>query len=253
MPERPPSRPPIIGITAGRHVARRTGRVYTQLPLSYSLAIEAAGGLPLLIPTLADESTLAHIFEGLDGIMFPGGVDVDPARYGEAAHPTVDIDEALDGPELFLARLAVERELTTLGVCRGQQLLNVALGGTLYQDLPSAGLPHVQSQPGVRDELAHPIEVEAGSRLAAVFGSTRFEVNSFHHQGIRVLGRGLRPVAWAPDGVIEGVESVEHPWLLAAQFHPEDMVAISEPCRRLFAAFVAACAERSRLRLAVAS
>jgi len=113
-------------------------------------------------------------------------------------------------------------------------------------------LPHPQSDATVRDHLAHGIEVEAGSRLAAIFGQTRFAVNSFHHQAVKDLGRGLHAVGWSPDGVIEALESTEHPWLLAVQFHPENLAATHEPSRRLFESFVAACAERSRLRLAIA-
>src|SRR5204863_8674015 len=129
---------------------------------------------------------------------------------------------------------------------------NVALGGSLVQDLPSSGMDHPQSDAAIRDHLAHPIDVEAGSRLAAIFGATRFDVNCFHHQAVKQPGRGLKPVGWSPDGVIQAVESTEHPWLLAVQFHPENLVASHEPSRRLFEAFVAACAERSSVRLAIA-
>lgn len=251
MPHRSAGRRPLIGISLGRHVDRR-GRAYLRLPESYALAIAAAGGAPVLVPPIDDADALERIVESLDGVLFPGGVDVHPRHYGEEVHPTVVVDEPLDALELQLARRAAERELTTLGICRGQQLLNVALGGSLYQDLPSAGVAHPQSDAAIRDDLAHAIEVEEGSRLAAIFGARRFEVNSFHHQAVKQLGRGLTPVAWAEDGVVEAVESAEHPWLLAVQFHPEDLVERHEPSRRLFAAFVAACAERSRLRAAIA-
>jgi putative glutamine amidotransferase len=249
--DRSASRRPLIGISIGRY-ADRHGRAYVRLPESYGLALTAAGGAPVLIPPIDDPDALERIVGTLDGLLFPGGLDVHPAQFGEPIHPTVTVDEALDGLELRLARWAADRELTTLGICRGQQLLNVALGGSLHQDLPSAGLPHPQSQAAVRYELAHPIEVESRSRLAEIFGATRFGVNSFHHQAVKELGRGLKPVAWSPDGVVEAVESTSHPWLLAVQFHPEDLVASHEPSRRLFAAFVAACAERSRARLAIA-
>jgi len=250
-PETTFSRRPLIGIPIGRHRDSR-GRVYVQLPESYGLALTAAGAAPVLIPPLGDTGALERIFSTLDGIVFPGGLDVHPSRYGEAIEPGVNVDEPLDGLELTLAAWATNREITTLGICRGQQLLNVALGGSLVQDLPRSGVPHPQSDLAVRDELAHDIEVEAGSRLAAIFGSTNFGVNSFHHQAVDRLGRGLKPVGWSPDGVIEAMESTEHPWLLTVQFHPENLVGSHEPSRRLFAAFVAACAQRSRLRLAVA-
>jgi putative glutamine amidotransferase len=245
----PTSGRPLIGIPIGRHTDSR-GRVYARLPESYGLALTAAGAAPVLIQPLDDAGALERIFSTLDGIVFPGGLDVHPRRYGEEIDPSVTVDEPLDELELKLATLATDRELTTLGICRGQQLLNVALGGSLVQDLPSVGVKHPQSDAAIRDHLAHPIEVEAGSRLAAIFGSTSFGVNSFHHQAVKELGRGLKAVGWSPDGVIEAIESTDHPWLLAVQFHPENLVASHEQSRRLFAAFVAACAERSRARLA---
>jgi putative glutamine amidotransferase len=247
----PSGRRPLIGIPIGRHTDRR-GRVYVRLPESYGKALTAAGAAPVLIQPLDDADALERIFSSLDGILFPGGLDVHPQRFGEEIHPSVTVDEPLDELELRLARWASDRELTTLGICRGQQVLNVALGGSLVQDLPSEGIAHPQSDMAIRDHLAHPIDVEAGSRLAAIFGATSFGVNSFHHQAVKELGRGLKAVGWSPDGVIEALESTEHPWLLAVQFHPENLVASHEPSRRLFEAFVAACAERSRARLAIA-
>jgi putative glutamine amidotransferase len=249
----PAGRRPLIGISMGRHISR--GRAYVRLPESYGLALAAAGGAPVLIPPLdpeRDADALERIFSALDGVLFPGGVDIHPTHFGEEVHPTITVDEPLDGLELKLARWASEREVTTLGICRGQQVLNVALGGSLIQDLPSAGTQHPQSDADVRDDLAHPIDVLPDSRLAAIFGETSFGVNSFHHQAIKRLGRGLKSVAWSPDGVVEGVESAEHPWLFAVQFHPENLVPTHAPSRRLFAAFVGACAERSRIRVAVA-
>jgi putative glutamine amidotransferase len=251
--ERPVGRPPLIGISIGRHISR--GRAYVRIPESYVVALTAAGGAPVLIPPLdpvRGADALERIFSTLDGMLFPGGLDVHPTHFGEEIHPTATVDEPLDGLELKLARWASAREVTTLGICRGQQLLNVALGGSLIQDLPSDDIRHPQSDAAVRGDLAHPIEVEVDSRLAGIFGETSFSVNSFHHQAVKQLGRGLKAVAWSPDGVIEGIESTEHPWLLAVQFHPENLVPGHAPSRRLFEAFVAACAERSRLRVAIA-
>ena len=241
---------PLIGITAGRY-ADRAGRVYTRLPESYALAIAAAGGSPILIPAIDDAGALDHIFGMLDGILFPGGIDVVPERYGETAHPTVVADPVLDALELAMAASAIDHELPTLGICRGSQLLNVALGGSLIQDLPADGYPHPQSDATIRDDLAHPIDVQPDSRLAEIFGGTEFGVNSFHHQAVKRLGRGLKAVAWAPDGVIEGYESTDHPWLLAVQFHPENLVPAHAPSRRLFEAFVNACAEPRPRRVEV--
>lgn len=243
-------RPPLIGISVGRHTDR-LGRTYNRLPESYGIAIAAAGGAPVLIPPITDRGALERIFSALDGMLFPGGLDVHPSRFGEEPHPSVKCDEPLDELELQLAALAVDRELTTLGICRGQQLLNVALGGTLIQDLRSYGIAHPQSGAAVRDGLAHSINVAAGSRLAAIFGETAFAVNSFHHQAVQQPGRGLKAVGWSADGVIEAVESTDHPWLLTVQFHPEDLTPAHAPSRRLFDAFVAACAEHSQVAVAI--
>jgi putative glutamine amidotransferase len=224
-----------------------------RLPESYGLALTAAGAAPVLIPPIDNADALERIFSSLDGILFPGGLDVHPRHFDQEIHPSVTVDEPLDALELRLATWAAEHEVTTLGICRGQQLLNVALGGSLVQDLPTTGTDHPQSDAAVRGHLAHTIDVQAESRLAAMFGATTFGVNSFHHQAIDRLGRGLKAVAWSPDGVIEGVESTEHPWLMAVQFHPENLVPVLIPRRRLFEAFVAACAARAATPIAIPS
>jgi putative glutamine amidotransferase len=244
MIESDAGRRPVIGIPVGRDVP--AGPEYLRIRGTYSAALAAAGGVPLLIPPLADAAALRQIFELLDGVVFPGGLDVEPGHFGEEQHITTQSDEVLDELELRLAGWAVDEELPTLGLCRGQQLLNVALGGSLIQDLRSEGLEHPQSpHHGPRSEVVHRLDVAPESRLAEVFGVTSFAVNSYHHQAVRRLGRGLRAVAWSPDGVIEGVESLEHPWLLAVQFHPEDLVDVHQPSRRLFRAFVGACEGRT--------
>jgi putative glutamine amidotransferase len=132
----------------------------------------------------------------------------------------------------------VRSEVPTLGICRGEQLLNVALGGSLVQHIEG----HTQGEP--RDALTHGLRLEPTSRLAHALGTTDTHINSHHHQALARLGRGLRAVAWAPDGTVEGVESTEHPWLLAVQFHPEDLVSKHEPSRRIFQAFVEATSVR---------
>ena len=240
------ARRPVIGITVGFDAP--TQPEYLQLRHTYADAVSGAGGVPVLLPPMPAEC-MDRLLPLLDGVLLPGGLDVEPARYAEAAHPTVRVDTVLDDLDLRVAAWALDRGVPTLGICRGQQLLNVALGGSLIQDLPSEGLIHPQApRLGPRGGLAHPIELAPGSRLAEILGVTSLEVNSRHHQAVRRLGRGLRAVAWAPDGVVEGVESVDHPWLLAVQFHPEDLLGFHEPSRRLLDAFVAACA---RTRAAV--
>jgi putative glutamine amidotransferase len=223
----------------------RPGSPYVQLRGSYAHAIESAGGLPVLIPPMPPDAVSA-LLERLDGVVFPGGADVDPAEYGEPPHPKTETNVDLDRLELAAARWAVRSDLPTLGICRGQQLLNVALGGTLIQHLDE------HRQPGDRTALTQTLTVSPGSRLADIFGATRVEVNTMHHQAVKTLGRGLKAVAWATsDGTIEGVESDEHPWLLMVQYHPEELVEYHAPSQRLFAAFVEAC--RARMPLQTAS
>jgi putative glutamine amidotransferase len=227
---------PLIGITLGHG----KGSSHVQQRASYFKAIESAGGLPVGIPLLEVE-TLRALFDRLDGVVFPGGPDVDPAFYGEASEPRTEIDPELDRVELALANWAIDSELPTLGICRGQQLLNVALGGSLIQHLDR------HRQEGDRKALTQPLSLTPGSRLAEIFGGTETVANTMHHQAVRKLGRGLKAVAWAEDGTIEGMESEAHPWLLMVQFHPEELFGFHAPSQRLFAAFVQACRVRKRI------
>src|ERR1700694_3139960 len=206
----------------------KPGSPYLQLRATYAHSIETAGGLPVLIPPMPPDAVSA-LLERLDGVVFPGGADVDPAEYGEAPHPRTETNPDLDRLELAVANWAIGSDLPTLGICRGQQLLNVALGGSLIQHLDD------HRQPGDRTALTQTLTVSAGSRLADVFGATQIEVNTMHHQAVQTLGRGLKAVAWATsDGTIEGAESEQHSWLLMGQFHPEELVGFHEPGERLF-------------------
>ncbi len=210
------------------------GSPYLQLRATYAHALESAGGLPVLIPPMPPDS-LAALLE-----------DVDPAEYGEAPHPKTETNADLDRHELAVARWAVRSDMPTLGICRGQQLLNVALGGSLIQHVDD------HRQPGDRTALTQSLTVSPDSRLAEIFGATRVDVNTMHHQAVKGLGRGLKAVAWATsDGTIEGVESSEHPWLVMVQYHPEELVGYHAPSQRLFTAFVEAC--RARMPLQAAS
>ncbi|MFN8523697.1 MAG: gamma-glutamyl-gamma-aminobutyrate hydrolase family protein [Chloroflexota bacterium] len=232
---------PLIGIPIGRHIGSNPeSAAYARLRLTYVDALVAAGGVPLFIPPMSSGAAVQRALAAVDGVLFPGGWDVAPARFGEDAHPTVIVDEVLDELELELAGAALAEDRPILGICRGQQVLNVALGGTLVQDLPSAGVAHPQSG-AQRDRLAHGMWLAEDSRLAEILGADRFEVNSHHHQAVQDLGRGLRAVGWATDGVIEALESEEHRWVMCVQFHPEDLVGFHEPSRRIFAAFIEAC------------
>jgi putative glutamine amidotransferase len=157
--------------------------------------------------------------------------------------PKTEVVAELDRLELAVASWAIHSDVPTLGICRGQQLLNVALGGSLIQHLDD------HRQAGDRTALTQELTVSPGSRLAEVFGATRLEVNTMHHQAVKDIGRGLEAVAWSEDGTIEGMESRDHPWLLMVQFHPEELVDFHEPSRRLFGAFVGACLTRRARRV----
>lgn len=212
---------------------------------SYVTALVRAGCAPVLIPLLEEEGVLRAIFERLDGIVFPGGADVAPAEYGEQALPDINVVEpARDSTELRLARWAYDAGLPTLGICRGQQLLNVALGGTLYQDLLAQGatrLDHSDEDGRARNALVHRVGLEPGSKLAQLIDETEVEVNSLHHQAIKSVAPGLTVTGRSEDGVIEAVEADGARFLVAVQWHPEELTALPW-VSRLFQGFARAAA-----------
>ena len=235
------TRRPLIGITIGPEAqSPGDGVVYYRLRAAYVRAVELSGGAPVLVPS-AEPEALTAILERLDGVVFPGGLDVDPSVYGEAAQPKTEVNPGLDAIELAAARWAVASDVPVLGICRGQQLLNVALGGSLVQHVDG------HRQRASRDRAGHHLRVQPGSRLADALGASELEVNSFHHQVVARLGDGLQAVAWSPDGMVEGLESTRHPWLVCVQYHPEDLLDAHAPSRRLLEAFVSACGERLRV------
>ncbi|HEY9288194.1 MAG TPA: gamma-glutamyl-gamma-aminobutyrate hydrolase family protein [Candidatus Dormibacteraeota bacterium] len=208
---------------------------------TYVRALEAAGCAPVLIPLLEDEDQLRSIYERLDGIVFPGGADVAPGEYGEQPIENLNvIHPERDRVELTLARWALEADLPTLGICRGQQVLNVALGGTLYQDLAHQGVTnvdHSDEDGRARSALIHRVRLDAASRLAQLIDETSIEVNSLHHQAIKQLAPGLNVTGRTDDGIIEAVESADRRFLIAVQWHPEELHELPW-ARRLFAGFV---------------
>jgi putative glutamine amidotransferase len=187
----------------------------------YIRALESAGASVVVVPPQA-EGGLAGIAKKLDGVLLPGGIDVDPARFGE--EPIADLGEVSlerDALEIHLAQYAAENGLPLLGICRGIQVLNVALGGSLYQDLPAHGYQTLQHyQKSEAPVLAHSVEQVGQSPLEGLF-EERFRVNSYHHQAIKDLAPGLRSVAVAPDGVVEAVQLEGHPFFFGVQWHPE--------------------------------
>lgn len=232
-----------VGITCSSILKSQYGE-RDVLNRKYARAIENAGGVPLILPVFGGAEMAAKYLGAIDGLLLSGGVDVVPAEYGQDALPELDdTDAGRDQLELPLITLALEQNLPIFGICRGLQTLNVALGGTLYQDLPTqkpSGIVHAQSQLGVaRDAFTHAINVTADTRLASIVGAGEMQVNSHHHQAIDRLGSGLIVTAIAPDGVIEAVELSANRYVVAVQSHPEETATHDERSRQLFRAFVA--------------
>lgn len=237
---------PIIGITT-RKSFTSANLPSISIQRAYTDSILRAGGAPTLIPSDLPEAGWRALFERLDGILFTGGGDIAVQRYGGQFHPEVGgIDEDRDSLELGLARLAAQSGKPFLGVCRGLQVLNVALGGTLYEDIPSqleSAFHHeVPGSDGLpaRTKLQHPVLLQPDSQARQVMGVDSLYVNSLHHQGIRALAAGLKAAGHSPDGLVEVVEVENHPFGLAVQFHPE-WLGDQEAIRRLWSAFVQAC------------
>jgi putative glutamine amidotransferase len=247
---------PLIGVTTSE--IRRTesmepipqaeppARFEMALGLPYLRGLEAAGGLPVVMPPLAEDA-IESLLDRFDGICLSGGPDLDPDGYGAEPHPALGATEPeLDRFELAVARRADAREMPILAICRGTQALNVLRGGILHQHLPeiSTEISHRQQAPG--EETSHPVAIETGSKLAAALGGDGIEVgdeldvNSFHHQAIDRLGEGLRGSARAPDGTIEAVEDPSRPFLIGVQWHAETLVHRPYEAA-LFRHFVAAC------------
>lgn len=236
---------PLIGLTAYRKASAQTPPApLVALPPSYIEAVIEAGGIPLLIPMGLDEAALADVLARLDGLVLPGGGDIAGEYYG-SKHPDFifDVDPDRDRVESYLAREAVARRLPLLAICRGHQMLNVALGGTLYEDvltwLPGA-IKHDFFNLFPRNHLAHEVTIEPGSRLAATLDRGVACVNSLHHQGIRDLAPGLKAAAYAPDGLIEAVEVADHPFALGVQWHPENLYVDNPDMLALFRGLVEA-------------
>lgn len=237
---------PVIGVTCGSGGEKEQ----ISLDMDYTRAISGAGGLPLVIPPDLPGEALAALLETLDGLLLSGGPDVDPVHFGEEPLPAMGrIDPERDRVELALARLALEAGMPILGICRGAQVLNIAAGGDIFQDLPSqveGVLKHVQP-PTPMTHATHSIRVEAGSRLAAITGQQAFRVNSWHHQAVRRAAPGFAVSAIAPDGVIEAIEKPGATFVLGLQFHPESMAKGGSPeATLLFEAFTKTCSAKVR-------
>ena len=207
--------------------------------------------MPILIPHLESEEAMRRVYEMLDGILLTGGLDIHSKYYGQEPHPALDpSDVGLDRLETTILPWALDDDLPVLGICRGEQVLNVVMGGTLTQDIYTqypTTIDHRESfKRKIRDFLAHDIVIEENSRLRKLAGESRVGVNTSHHQCIDQVAPGLVATAWAPDGIIEAVESQDHTFLLAVQCHPEELWRKNEWARRLFNAFVETAAETKR-------
>lgn len=238
---------PLIGITT-YHSAAASGGPILAVTETYVQAVLKAGGSPVLIPLGLPERTLAQIVQRLDGVLFTGGGDMAPACYGSSDHPLVKgVDSDRDRVELVLYRQVLQRQQPFMGICRGFQVFNVAMGGTLYEDIADQH-PGAQKHdffPNIpRNHLAHPIQVSEGTRLAEILGKPLLEVNSLHHQGLRQVATALKVSAVAPDGIVEAVELPGHPFGLAVQWHPECLQE-HESMRNLFRVFIEEAARRA--------
>lgn len=244
---------PLIGVTT--QTLQAIDGIPPLLPHSvvmnerYYVAAAHAGGAPVLVPLLDEDlESLRAVYDTLDGVLIPGGVDMDPAHFGEAPHPKLGrVDEARDKVEMQLTRWAIEEGKPLLGLCRGLQVINVTLGGSLYQDLEAQypdAIKHdyFPTYGFSRDHLAHEVAVTEGSRLRDVLARDRITVNSMHHQGIKTLAPTLVANAVAPDGLVEGVELPGAPFCVGVQWHPEVFEMANPDTRHVFREFIAAAA-----------
>lgn len=230
---------PIIGITTnGRGDDRRFN-----LPANYVDAVRRAGGIPVLLPP--GEPYQDQLLNLLDGVIFSGGGDIDPARYNGAPHETIyRVDPERDDSEFNLIHLVLAAELPTLNICRGTQVLNVALGGSLIEHLPDEVNGEVTHRADPGGYVHHPVSVDPDSHLAQIMGHNEVNSASWHHQAVREVAPGLKIVAQADDGTIEALEMPGHPWLVAVQWHPESIAADDPAQQRIFDALVEAASKR---------
>ncbi len=224
---------PLIGITTyGKNDAG-----YFVLPHDYIDAVRRSGGIPLLIPP--GEAHLEPLIQRLDGFVFAGGGDINPQRYQGQSHESIyNIDDERDRSEIETARLILKHQLPTLAICRGLQIFNTLLGGTLFEDVPEQLGDSVIHRLPPRKAVRHLVQIEPDSRLFDILQETELEVASWHHQSIRQPARDFRIVAQAADGVLEAAEIGKHPWFVGVQWHPELTAAADPTQQRLFDALI---------------
>ena len=241
---------PVIGITGRSDQSARPPNISLFVTAqTYVRAVELGGGAPVIIPPPLEEAKLRAIFAHLDGLLLSGGGDIQPSFFGEEDSGLLWlVDEERDRSELALARWALEEKLPLLAICRGLQVLNVAAGGTLIQDIPShvpGALNHspVSGQP--KSSVVHTVDVIADSQLSTLVGAGTLGVNSTHHQAVRALGDGLIVTARSPDGIVEGLELPDHPFCIGVQWHPEAMIESQPLMHHLFEGLAEAASARA--------
>jgi putative glutamine amidotransferase len=216
------------------------GQLVQSLNRAYVAALQSAGLTPVLLPT---RSHLPADLSWAAGLILPGGPDVDPLRYGQDLDATTDPDPESDQLEFALLDWALGEGIPVLAICRGLQVLNVALGGSLVQDLPQHAPRAKTEEPQPRDQMAHSLTVDRSSRLGRIVNADTLQVNSLHHQGIDQLAPKLLATGWAPDGLIEAAESREDRFVVGVQYHPEELTPEDPAARALFQAFAEACCQ----------
>lgn len=235
---------PIIGLTTYRKNSRETNLPLFGLMQAYVKAVTAGGGIPLLIPLGLSDEDLLTIINRVDGLVLPGGGDIDPDFYEGINHQALrGIDRDRDRVEIFVAQQAAQLEKPFLAICRGHQILNVALGGTMWEDLASqmpGSIKHDFYLKGQRTDLPHTVELKPGSRLAAIIDRETTPVNSLHHQGVRDIAPDLAVSAVSSDGLVEGLEVAGHPFAVSVQWHPENLVENDPAMLALFESLAAA-------------
>jgi gamma-glutamyl-gamma-aminobutyrate hydrolase PuuD len=230
---------PLIGLNCDV-IVRETGEEALRLNWAYAEGVLRAGGLPAPLAPVEGEERIAEQLRGLDALVLTGGDDYDPALYGQERHAATRLVHPRRGRyDVALARAAVRRGLPLLGICGGAQLLNIALGGSLVQDVPSLRPGPIRHAPSPGGQVFHGVRVEAGSRLAGIVGAGMLETNSSHHQALDRVAGGLRAVAWSEDGLIEAAEGTGEGFHLAIQWHPERLLDRA-PHLALFRALIAA-------------
>jgi putative glutamine amidotransferase len=236
---------PLVAVTTSSYIRENSGVLTHLLPQAYTRALLACGVMPVLVPSTENPEALRSLYERVDGILISGGGDVNPRYSGRDSCDLVyDVEDARDTTEINLIRWAYEDNKPLLGICRGQQVMNIAFGGTLIMDIPSeteSSITHrIGSTAAERKMLLHTVEVASNSTVKPSLGTGLVEVNSIHHQAIKELGRELRPFAYAPDGLIEGVEIPGAHFFVGVQWHPEELFEFHPQMQALFQQFAEA-------------